>query len=486
MFKSFLTESIDSAKRMFTGYSSDNLYQLDGMVPFKKALPYVIEHLIPAIVFNIAPVLLVFSSVGLSNTIYMRQALLATFMVCGVATIIELILGAKLPIILGSSFTFSAVLISIGREYGIDNVELINLGLSKEEMAVEGFKVMMGALIVGGGIAFFLSFFSKWLVKIIKPIVAPIVLIGIGLVLIESAMKQFIGSEYYINGVRNHLNLYILVGFSSLISSLIWQIFTKGNLRNYNVMVGIIVGYIVSVCIPNFVDFSPLKIDSVDDVISTPRFLMLHELKYEPVPIILITLFFVISFVEIVGNVNAMTQGIFDRPAKNNEISGCYIANTFGGFFSALLGSIPLVTFTGNITMVSQTKVMNRYHLFLFSIIMIFLSFFPPIGSFFSTIPDPVMGGVLVVLFGSIFLVGIQMFSEIGFTPKNILIGTISTALGFGITLCDPFYQYLKSVNLSFLADLLGNAVLNMFLISLLLSYTIPDKYGMKEKNDSE
>lgn len=490
IIKSFLSNSLDSAKSMFIGKETMNLYKLDGRVPFRRAIPYMIQHIIPVLIFNIAPILLVFSSIGLTNTPYMTQALLASFFISGLATIIQLIFGVKLPIIFGSSFTYAAILISIGQSYGIYNEELINAGLSYSERAIEGYKVVMGALVVGGAISFFLAFFAKWITKIIKPIVAPIVLIGVGLTLIQSAMTQFLGLDYYVSGKTERLTYYIIIGFSSLLVSLLWQVFVRGPLKNMYAIVGIVVGYIISLLIPGIVNFDSMAIHSVSDVISYPKFVHLTELKIEVVPVIMVVLFYLISFVEVVGNTSAMASGAFNRPATNKEISSCYIANCFNGALGALFGTVPLVTFTANISMISQSKVINRYHIFLTSLVLIFFSFFPPIAKLFATIPDPVMGGVLVILFGSIFIVGVQMLAGVGFTPKNILISTISVAVGFGITLCGPFFDYLNSIHLTIISQLLSSAILNMFVLAVILSFIIPDSYnnqsGVKEKADSE
>ncbi len=487
-FKNFINESAYSAKTMFSGRSSMNLYRLDGRVPIKKALPYIIQHIIPVLIFNIAPILLVFGAIGLNGTPYMTQGLLASFFISGVATIIQLIFGVKLPIIFGSSFTYAAILISIGQSHGIYNTDLINLGLTYEQRAIEGYKVVMGALLVGGGIAFVLSFFAKWITKIIKPIVAPLVLIGVGLTLIQSAMTQFLGLEYYTNGETEWLNLYIIVGFTSLIVALLWQIFIKGPLKNLFAIAGIVVGYLVSILLPGIVKFDSMAINSISDVISYPKFINFSDLKIEIAPVIMVVLFYLVSFVEIVGNTSAMTSGAFNREATKKEIASCYVANCFNGALGALFGTVPLVTFTANISMVSQSKVVNRFHIFLVAIVLIIFSFFPPIANLFSTIPDPVMGGVLVILFGSIFIVGVQMLAGVGFTPKNILIATISIAVGFGITLCDPLFDHLEKVGLNILSQLLSSAILNMFILTIILSFIIPESYnnqtGVKIENE--
>ena len=490
IIKNFINSTKDSAILMFKGCETLNLYKADGRVPVKKALPYMIQHIIPVLIFNIAPILLVFAAIGLTGTPYMTQALLASFFISGVATIIQLIAGVKLPIIFGTSFTYAAVLISIGQSYGINNQELIASGMSYLDRAVEGYKVVMGALVIGGAISFFLSFFAKWITKIIKPIVAPIVLIGVGLTLIQSAMNQFLGLDYYVNGVRDHINFYIIIGFSSLISALLWQILIKGPLKNMYAIVGILVGYIVSLCIPGIVNFDSMAIHSISDVISYPKFIKLTEIKIHAVPVIMVVLFYLVSFVEVVGNTSASAQGAYNRAATEKEINSCYIANCFNGALGSLFGALPLVTFTANISMVSQSKVVNRYHLFLVAIVLIIFSFFPPIANLFATIPDPVMGGVLVLLFGSIFIVGVQMLSQVGFSPKNTLIATLSVSIGFGITLCSPLFDYLNSLGLDIISQLLSSAVLNMFILAIILSFIIPESYnnqtGIKEKSDSE
>ena len=89
--------------------------------------------------------------------------------------------------------------------------------------------------------------------------------------------------------------------------------------------------------------------------------------------------------------------------------------------------------------------------------------------------------GSMVILFGSIVTVGMKLCAQAGFNNKNILIISISTCLGFGITLCDGLFTYLHSINLDYLADLLSNNILNMFIISLILSFIIPEEKQTKD-----
>ena len=160
----------------------------------------------------------------------------------------------------------------------------------------------------------------------------------------------------------------------------------------------------------------------------------------------------------------------------------------FNSFLCAFFGTLPLTTFSQNVGIVAQTKVINRFTIFIGAVFLVLASCFPVVANFLLTIPDCVLGGTMVILFGSIAVVGMKMCGEAGFTDKNILILSLSVCLGFGMTLAGDFFTFLKDTGLQVVSDLFSNNVLNMFLIAFVLSWVLPDdmNFSFRKKKTAE
>ncbi len=450
----------------------DNLFCLDGKVPLKKAIPFGIQHVLAMFVANITPLIIVFGAIGILNTTLATQAMLGALFMAGIGTIMQLLIGAKLPIVIGTSFTFVGVLITIG---------LSNGG------GVEGYYTILGSILIGGAIASFCCLFVKWWVKLIKPIVPCVVVFAIGLSLLQSGATQFVGGSNVLNGLTNGTSstpyyFYLLAAFITLISSILWQIFTKGVWKNLSIIFGILIGYLFCLCVPNMIDFSSLQIHSIQDVITYPHFMDITKFKFKFVPILLTTICFLMAVVEGIGDTNALCKAGLNRKPTNRELTGVLFFDGFNSTLCSLFGCLPLTTFSQNVGIVAQTKVINRFTIFIGACFLVIASLFTPIANFLYTIPDCVLGGTMIILFGSIAVVGMQMCAEIGFSSKNVLILSISICLGYGLTLTTDFFTYLRNINLSYVADLLSNNVLNMFIIATILSWILPEDMNFKRK----
>lgn len=454
----------------------ENLYELDGIVPLKKSILFGIQHVLAMFIANITPLLIVFEVIGILESNLATNAILGSLFMAGFGTIIQLFLGVRLPIVIGTSFTFVGIFCTIGISAGGGEV---------------AYYTILGSIFVGSLIATICSFFVKWWGKLIKPIVPCIVVFAIGLSLLESGATQFLGGSSVLNNFANNgentvpYYLYIMVALITLFSAILWQIFTKGVWKNLNIIFGIIVGYLVALCIPGMINFSYIKINSFTDIITFPRLINVSKLIFKPIPILLTTVCFLMAVVEGIGDVTALCNDVLNREPTNREITGVLVTDGFNSFVCSLFGTLPLTTFAQNVGIVSQTKVINRFTIFTGALFLILSSFFPVLANVLRTVPDCVLGGAMIILFGSILVVGIKMCAQTGFTDKNILIISISVCLGYGLTLVDNFFAYLKSVNLNYLSDLLSNNVLNMFVIAFVLSWILPDDMNLKIKKES-
>ena len=240
------------------------------------------------------------------------------------------------------------------------------------------------------------------------------------------------------------------------------------------------VGYIVAICF-GLVDFSIIPTSSVTDFIDVPKPVFLFvEFSWSDFNIgaILITLLiYLVAMTEGIGDISSLAQAGLGRDPTDKEISGGLSCDGFVSAVAGVFGALPLTTFSQNVGIVGQTKVVNRFTILMGAFLLIIVSFFPILSNVLMTIPDAVLGGTMVMLFASIAVIGMKMLSECGFTKKNIIIISLGLGLGYGVTLVSELFA--NNFDNSFLNSLmliLQNPVANMFILSLLLSYIIPDR----------
>ncbi|MGM9873487.1 MAG: uracil-xanthine permease family protein [Bacilli bacterium] len=481
--KSFFTDLKEGIVSIFKGKShKDNLFNLNGRVPLKSAIPFGIQHVLAMFAANVTPIIIVFSVLGLYGTNFAIYSMLGALFMAGIGTMIQLFIGARLPIVIGTSFTFVPIFITIGLSAGGGEA---------------AYYTIMGSIIVGGLFAAIFSLLYRFWGKIIKPIVPAIVVLGIGLSLLSSGANQFFGGTTIISNIIETGNtgtgvnyiFYLLVAFITIVVALLWSLLIKGVWKNINIVVGIIVGYIVACVIPGMVDFSILKIDTANligpnGIFDFPHLLDFTKLRFELVPCILTCVCFIVAIVEAIGDTTALANSGLNRNPTNRELGGTLFFDGLNSTIGACFGALPLTTFSQNVGIIAQTKVVNRFTIFIGSLFLVVASFFPPIANFIYSIPDVVIGGTMVILFGSIAVVGMKSISELGWSDKNIMITAISVCLGFGITIANVSTSsgsiYLStslfsSLGIGWLGDLLSNNVLNMFVISIILSWVLPD-----------
>ena len=480
--KNFFIDLGRGIKSVFKGPASkDNLFNVDNRVPLKNAIPFGIQHVLAMFAANITPIIIVFSALGLLGTDFAIYSMLGALFMAGIGTVIQLFIGARLPIVIGTSFTFVPIFITIGLSAGGGEA---------------AYYTIMGSIIIGGLFATVFSLFYRWWGKIIKPIVPSIVVLGIGLSLLASGANSFFGGTTIISNVIQTGETgtgvpyfcYIIVALVTIIAALLWSLFIKGVWKNINIIVGIAVGYIVSCCIPGMVDFSGMAIDShalvgPHGIFDFPHFLNVGKLIIAPVPCILTSVCFICVIIEAIGDTTALAVSGLNRNPTPRELGGALAFDGFNSTVGALFGALPLTTFSQNVGIVAQTKVVNRFTIFIGASFLLIASFFPPIANFIYSIPDVVIGGTMVILFGSIAVIGMKSISEIGWSDKNILITAISVCLGFGITIANVqigdhvalSVNLFKIMNIGWLSDLLSNNVLNMFVLSFILSWALPE-----------
>ena len=431
----------------------ENIYTLDGKVPLLKAVPFGIQHILAMFVANLTPITIIAAAGGLSQeeiAILLQNAMF----IAGIATLIQLFpiwkVGSGLPIVMGVSFTFVSVLSVVAVNYG--------------------YPAVIGAVICGGIFEGTLGLLAKYWRKIIAPIVAASVVTAIGFSLFSVGARSFGGG--YTADFGSATNL--LLGTITLAVCLIWNIIAKGYLKQLSVLVGLIVGYLVAIAMGQ-VDLSVIFSGGL---ISLPKILP-YMPEFHMGAIFSVAIIFMVSAAETIGDTTAMVSGGLDRDITAEEISGALAGDGYASVFSALLGCPPVTSFSQNVGLINMTKVVNRFTIATGAACMILAGLLPPVGNFFASLPDSVLGGCTIMMFGTIMVSGVEMIAKAGFTQRNITIAALSLAVGIGFTTASEIdlWRIFPEVIQSVFA---ANVVAVVFVVSIVLNLILPKDMEVK------
>lgn len=390
--------------------SEENIYKLNGRVPLRKAIPFGLQHVPAMFVSNLAPVLIVCSAALVRGSgdhltsAEITQLLQCAMFAAGIGTCMQLYpvwkIGSKLPIVMGVSFTFLGSLLII-----CTNPEL-------------GYEGMIGAVIAGGIFEGLVGLSAKYWKRFLTPVVSACVVIAIGLSLLSVGMDSWGGGS----GVEDFGAWYhLVVGVFTLIVCLVSRYLLKGVYKNLNILVGLIFGYILSILftaagIAPMIDFSGIS-QTIEEVgfFSLPKlvFFTSHKPVFDLGAFFTIAIVFLVSAAETTGATTAVCTGALGRDIKMEELQGSLAVDGFSSAISGCFGCPPLTSFSQNVGLVTMTKVINRFTIFIGALILILASLFPPLGAFFNSLPQAVLGGCTVMMFGSIMYEGIKMLKTV-------------------------------------------------------------------------
>ena len=390
--------------------SISNIYKLDGRVPIGKAIPFGLQHILAMFVSNLAPITMIAGAAKVPVTGAELGMLLQNAMfAAGIATMIQLYplwkIGSRLPVVMGVSFTFVTVLSTISANYG--------------------YPAVIGAVLIGGLFEGTLGLSAKYWRKIISPIVAASVVTAIGFSLFTVGARSFGGG--YATDFGSVSNL--LLGLITLATCLLWNMFAKGYLKQLSVLAGLIVGYVVAI----FMGKVDLSMIMSGGIIAFPHLLPIKP-EFHAGAIMSACIIFMVSAAETIGDTSALVAGGLGRDITGEEISGSLACDGYGSFISGLFGCPPVTSFSQNVGLVAMTKVVNRFTIMTGAAAMILAGLFPPIGNFFASLPQSVLGGCTIMMFGTILTSGMQMIANCGFSQRNITIVAMALSIGIGFT----------------------------------------------------
>lgn len=433
-------------KKTKTESSINNIYSLDGRVPLLKSIPFGLQHVLAMFVANIAPIMIVTGASGLD--VKETASLLQTAMImAGIGTLVQLFavwkLGAKLPIVMGISFTFVSVFCYVGPKWG--------------------YAAIIGAVIVGGIFEGLLGLFAKYWRKIISPIVSACVVTAIGFSLLSVGANSFAGGS---GAADFGSSQNWILGTVTLVCCILFNILAKGHLKQLSVLFGLVVGYIVALCMGK-VDLSVLK---DVDIVSLPH-LMPYKPEFNISAIVSVAMIFLVSATETIGDTSAMTNTALGREATDKEISGSLACDGFISSLSACFGCMPITSFSQNVGLLAMTKVINRYTIATGAGILLLAGVFPAFGAVLATLPEAVLGGCTIMMFGNIVISGLQMIGSCGFSQRNITIAALSLSIGLGFTQVPDMFNIFPSMVRTIFAE---NCVAVVFLAAIIMNLIMP------------
>jgi len=257
-----------------------------------------------------------------------------------------------------------------------------------------------------------------------------------------------------------------IVGTVTLLTCLCCQVFAKGLLRSLSILVGLIVGYILSVCM-GMVDYSVLHDISV---ISLPKF-MPFKPEFEIGAILSIIAIYMVSATETIGDTSALCSSALHRPVTQKELGASISCDGFISSLAGLFGCTPITSFSQNVGLASISGVVNRFAIATGACIMILGGIFPAVGTLLTTIPQAVLGGCTIIMFGSIMFAGFGMLAKCGFSNRNMIIVSLSLSVGLGFTQASGLFAIFPPIVQTIFAE---NCVAIVFLLAIILDVLLP------------
>lgn len=436
----------------------EQLRDPDYTPPLYKAIPLGVQHVLAMFVSNVTPAIIVAGAAGFGfgsgspdfpNLIYMLQM---SMFFAGVATLLQTItfgpVGAKLPIVQGTSFAFIPIMIPLVAGKGVDAMAAV-----------------MGGILVGGLFHAALGTVIGRIRFALPPLVTGLVVTMIGLALVRVGVQYAAGGVPAM-GTDQFGNLQSWsVALVVILVTLGLKFFARGMLSVSAVLLGLIAGYAVAWSM-GMVSFAAIG-TAAPFALPNP----LHfGLEFTAAAIIGFCAMAFVSAVETVGDVSGITKGGAGREASEAEIKGATFADGIGTAVSGLFGALPNTSFSQNVGLIAMTGVMSRHVVTIGAIFLILAGLFPKVGAVISTVPIEVLGGGVIVMFGMVVAAGISMLSDVTWNRRNMVIFAIALSMGLGLQLEPSALQHLSDTP----RVLLTSGILPAAAIAIILNLILP------------
>lgn len=422
--------------------------------PMGQAVPLGLQHVLAMFASNVTPSVIIAGAAGLqfggAEQVYLIQM---AMLFAGIATLFQTIgfgpIGARLPIMQGTSFAFVGVLAGIA--------------------ATQGLGVALTSCIIGGLIHFALGSVIANIRYLFPPLVTGLVILAIGLYLVPVGIKYAAGgaADFQMAAESFGSLMHWTVALTVIVVALGFKFMTKGMLSNAGILLGLIAGYLVAFMF-GMVNFSSVgKASWITGLQTLP-----YGFEFNLGAVIGVTLVSIVSAVETVGDTSATAKAGAGREATDEEISGATYADGLGTAVAGVFGGLPNTSFSQNVGIVGMTGIMSRHVVTIAGAIMVLCGLIPKIGAIIASMPLPVLGGGVIVMFGMVASAGLNVLSEVKMSRRNMIIIALSLSIGLGFNLVPSAVQYLPGI----WKTLATSAVAPTAFLAIILNQILPEE----------
>ena len=422
--------------------------------PMGQAVPLGLQHVLAMFASNVTPSVIIAGAAGLqfggAEQVYLIQM---AMLFAGIATLFQTIgfgpIGARLPIMQGTSFAFVGVLAGIA--------------------ATQGLGVALTSCIIGGLIHFALGSVIANIRYLFPPLVTGLVILAIGLYLVPVGIKYAAGgaADFQMAAESFGSLMHWTVALTVIVVALGFKFMTKGMLSNAGILLGLIAGYLVAFMF-GMVNFSSVgKASWITGLQTLP-----YGFEFNLGAVIGVTLVSIVSAVETVGDTSATAKAGAGREATDEEISGATYADGLGTAVAGVFGGLPNTSFSQNVGIVGMTGIMSRHVVTIAGAIMVLCGLIPKIGAIIASMPLPVLGGGVIVMFGMVASAGLSVLSEVKMSRRNMIIIALSLSIGLGFNLVPSAVQYLPGI----WKTLATSAVAPTAFLAIILNQILPEE----------
>lgn len=461
----------------------EQLRDPDYLPPLGQAVPLGIQHVLAMFVSNVTPAIIVCGAAGIGfgsdqgalgfpDMTYMIQM---SMLFAGIATLFQTIgmgpVGARLPIVQGTSFAFVPIMIPA----------VAGLGTA-------GLAGLMTGVVLGGLFHFCLGFIVGRIRYALPPLVTGLIVLMIGLALVKVGIQYAAGgvpameagmraiAEAKAAGTPVDWSTITFGSFNQwlpaivvILVTLAIKFFARGFLAVAAVLIGILAGYVVALALGQ-VSFTAVERAGFFALPNPFRW------GFEINTAIIIGMCFmaIVSAIETVGDVSGIAKGGAGREATDKEIQGATFADGAGTAVAGVFGALPNTSFSQNVGLIAMTGVMSRHVVTIGAIFLILCGLIPKVGAAINTVPINVLGGGVVVMFGMVCAAGVNMLSEVRWNRRNMVIFATALSVSLGLQLVPEALQHMGRTA----QILLTSGLLPAAAIAIVLNLVLPEDLG--------
>ena len=425
----------------------------DYELPMGPRVTLGLQHVLAMFASNVTPSIIIAGAAGFAfgsaDMVFLIQM---AMLFAGIATLFQTIgfgpVGARLPVMQGTSFAFVPIMIGVVKSSGM--------------------AALMGSVIVAGIFHAVLGTFIGRIRHWFPPLVSGMVITTIGLYLIPVGIRYAAGgaADFQVNnpnwGDFSHWSLALVV----IIVALGCKFFTRGLTSSAAILIGLFAGYLVGIA-TGAVNFGSVG-KAAWFAIPMP---LKYGLEFNAAAIIGMCLISIVSAIETVGDISAIAKGGAGREATDKELAGGTYADGLGSALAGVFGGLPNTSFSQNVGIVSMTGVMSRGVVTIGAIFLIICGFVPKIGAVVSSMPIEVLGGGVILMFGMVVSAGVSMLSTVNWSRRNMMILATSLSVGLGLQAVPKSMQHLPDM----LGMLMTSGLLPVAVLAVVMNLLLPE-----------